>query len=114
MEDGRHGMVRSVTIGTRHIDDDPLWIAEFGVGFVLEGAVGVKQLIGDVSRNGTAGRGNAAFGDQDHELGEELVDVDGGLKLGGFGEEFAGEDPPNHFVKLRKILWTLPAAVPPP
>jgi hypothetical protein len=53
--------------------------------------VGVQELVGDVSQNGGAARGDAAFGDEDKEFGEELVDVGSGLELGEFPDEFGGE-----------------------
>jgi hypothetical protein len=59
--------------------------------FAVDGAVGVEELVGDVGQDGGAARGDAAFGDKDQELGEELVDVNGVLELGGFTEEVGGE-----------------------
>jgi len=84
-------MVLSVAIGARHIDDDSRWLVGFGAGFVLDGSLGVKELVGDVSHNGSTARGDAAFGDKHQELGEKLVDVNGGLELEGRTEEFGGE-----------------------
>ena len=59
--------------------------------FAVDGAVGVEELVGDVGQDGGAARGDAAFGDKDQELGEKLVDVDGRVELGEFGEEFLRE-----------------------
>src|SRR5216683_106857 len=59
--------------------------------FAIDGAVGVEELVGDVGEHGGAAGGDAAFGDEDHQPGEELVDVDGGVELGEFGEEVGGE-----------------------
>jgi hypothetical protein len=56
--------------------------------FAVDGAVGMEELVGDVGQDGGAARGDAAFGDKDQELGERLVDVDGRVELGEFGEEF--------------------------
>ena len=67
--------------------------------FAVDGAMGVEELVGDVSQDGGAARGDAALGNKDQELGEELVDVNGGLKLGEFGEEFPGE--------VEGIIWRL-------
>jgi len=58
---------------------------------VVDGAVGVEELIGDVGQDGGAARGDAALGDLDKEIGEELVDREGGLELGEFADEFRGE-----------------------
>src|SRR5216683_796782 len=59
--------------------------------FANDGAVGVEELVGDVGEHGGAAGGDAAFGDEDHQPGEELVDVDGGVELGEFGYEVGGE-----------------------
>jgi len=91
MEDGRHGMVRSVTLWAGHVEDDFLGLVVFGLGFQDNGAVGVEELVGDVGQDGGAARRDAAFGDKDQELGEELVDVIGVLELGEFREEVGGE-----------------------
>ena len=62
-----------------------------GVIFAVDGAVGVQELVGDVSQNGGAARGDAALGHLDEEAGEKLPDVGAGGELGEFGEEFGGE-----------------------
>ena len=67
--------------------------------FAVDDAVGVEELVGDVTQDRGAARGDAALGNKDQELGEELVDVNGGLKLGEFGEEFPGE--------VEGIIWRL-------
>jgi hypothetical protein len=56
-----------------------------------DGAMGVEELVGDVGHDGGASGGNAAFGDEDEEAGEKLVDVDAGAELGELREEFGGE-----------------------
>jgi len=53
--------------------------------------VRVEELVGDVGEDGGAARGYAAFGDEDQEAVEKLVDVRGGIKLREFGKEFRGE-----------------------
>ncbi len=68
--------------------------------FAVDGAVGVEELVSDVGQDGGAAGGDAAFGDEDHQPGEELVDVDGGVELGEFGEEVGGE-------VFRIVLWRL-------
>ena len=91
MEDGRHGMVRSVTLWAGHVEDDFLGLVVFGLGFQDNGAVGVEELVGDVGQDGGATGGDAAFGDENEEAGEELVDVNGGVELGELGEKVGGE-----------------------
>lgn len=54
--------------------------------FAVDGAVGMEKLVGDVGQDGGAARGHEALGNEDEEPGEELVDVDGGVELGKFGE----------------------------
>src|SRR6266852_3853728 len=68
--------------------------------FAVDGAVGVEELVGDVGEDGGASGGDAAFGDEDQQPGEELVAVDGGVELGEFGEEVGGE-------VFRVVLWRL-------
>jgi hypothetical protein len=59
--------------------------------FAVEGALGVEELIGNVGHDGGAARGDAALGDEDQEAGKELVDGEGGIKFGEFGEKVGGE-----------------------
>ena len=59
--------------------------------FLADGAVGVEELVGDVSEDGGAARGDTAFGDEDEEAGEELVDGSGGVEFGRLREEIGGE-----------------------
>jgi len=59
--------------------------------FACDGAMGVEELVGDVGKDGGAAREYAAFGDEDQEAVEELVDVRGGIELREFGEEFREE-----------------------
>jgi hypothetical protein len=65
----------------------------FGLSFVFacDGAVRMEELVGDVGEDGGAARGYAAFGDEDQEAVEKLVDVRGGIELREFGEEFREE-----------------------
>ncbi len=92
--------VRPVTLGARQVKDDLLGLFVYGLGFEDDGAVGVEELVGDVGEDGGASGGDAALCDEDQELGEELVDVDGRLELGGFAEEFGRE-------VFRVVLWRL-------
>jgi hypothetical protein len=86
-----HGMVGSVTLGTREVKDPLLGLVLGGLGFEGDGAVGVEELVGDVGEDGSAAGGDAPFGDEDEEAGEELADVGAGGEFGEFGEEFGGE-----------------------
>jgi hypothetical protein len=49
-------------------------------------AAGVEELVADVGENGGPTRGDAAFGDEDEETGEELADVYTGVEFGKLGE----------------------------
>jgi hypothetical protein len=74
-------------------------ILKFEGIFAGDGAVGVEELVGDVSQDSGASRRDAAFGEEDEEAGEELVDVDGGVELGELGEELGGE--------VEGIIWRM-------
>jgi hypothetical protein len=75
-------------VGARAVEDDGDGLL---VGFAINGALGMEKLVGDISQNGGSARGDAAFGDEDKEFGEELVDVGSGLELGELPDEFGGE-----------------------
>ncbi len=94
-----HGKVRSIAVGARHIEDELLGLVAGGIGFAGDGAVGVEELVGDVGEDGGAAGGDGALGDELEEPGEKLVDVDGGVELGKFGEEVGGE--------VEGIIWRL-------
>jgi hypothetical protein len=72
------------------LDSDDLFDDLVSV-FAVDGAVGVEELVGDVAKDGGAAGGDAAFGYEDEEAGEELADIGTGGELGEFGEEFGGE-----------------------
>ena len=67
--------------------------------FAVNGAVGVEELVDDVGQDGGAAGGDAAFGDENEEAGEKLVDVDTALELGELGEELGGQ--------VEGIIWRL-------
>jgi len=94
--------VGPVTLRARHIVDDSDGLLVSGIGFEDDSALGMEELVGDVGEDGGAAGGDAAFGDEKEEAGEELVDVDGGveLELGELGEKVGGE-------VFRVILWRL-------
>jgi hypothetical protein len=94
-----HGMVGSVTLGTREVKDPLLGLVLGGLGFEGDGAMGVEELVGDVGQDGSAAGGDATFGDEGEKAGEELVDVEGGVELGELREEFPGE--------VEGIIWRL-------
>ncbi len=83
-----HGGALSVALGARQIHDDFLRLV---VRFFLDGAVGMQELVGDVSENGGAMRSDATLGDLDKETGEELADVVAGGEFGKLGEEVRRE-----------------------
>ena len=83
--------VGPVALGARHIVDDSDGLFVGGIGFEDDGAVGVEELVGDVSEDRGAARGDAAFGYKSEEAGEELPDVRAGGELGEFGEKVGGE-----------------------
>jgi hypothetical protein len=51
----------------------------------------VEELVGDVSEDGGATRGDAILHDEDQELGKELVDLLGGLQVVELAEEVGGK-----------------------
>ena len=59
-----------VSGGARAVHDDGDVVVVFGVALVVvvNGAVGVQELVGDVSQDGSAARGDAAFGDLEERL----------------------------------------------
>jgi hypothetical protein len=79
-----------VAVRARHVAGND---ANFllNVELAVDGALGVEDLVGDVGHNGGAARGDAAFGDEDEEAGEELVDGKGGVEFGRLGEKVGGE-----------------------
>ena len=78
----------SVPFRARKVEDD--WLGLIG-DFLGDDALRVEELIGDVSKNGSAARRDASFGDLGEETGEEDVDVSGLGEIGGLREEVGGE-----------------------
>src|SRR6266851_781032 len=91
MERVRHGMVRSVTNGARHIEYELLGPAVLRVGFVSDGGEGAEEEIADVGEDSGAARGNAILRKKAEEIGQDLVEVRGGLEFGELAEEVSGE-----------------------
>jgi hypothetical protein len=57
----------------------------------VDGVVGMEELVGDVGKHGSAAGGDAAFGDENEEVGEEKFYIEGGIEFGELGEEVEGE-----------------------
>ena len=51
----------------------------------------MEELVGDVSEDGGAARGDATLGDQGEEAGEKLAEIDSRREFGELGEEVGGE-----------------------
>ena len=64
----------------------------------------VKELVGDVSENGSAARGDAALGDKDEKARQELPEVGRDPERGELRKKFGGE--------VERITWGLPAEAP--
>jgi hypothetical protein len=58
---------------------------------VLDGGEGAEKQAGGVGNDGGAARGDAILGEQDEQLGEDLVDVGGGGELGELADQVRGE-----------------------
>jgi len=58
-----------------------------GVAFLLDGGEGAEEELIDVGEDGGAARGDAVLREEDHEFGEEVMNLGGGVELG----EQAGE-----------------------
>jgi hypothetical protein len=70
--------------------------------FVFDGGEGAKDEIGGVGHYGSAAWGDAVFGLEAEEAGEEFADSDGGLEIGQSGGEGGGEVDRSVFV-LREL-----------
>jgi hypothetical protein len=79
-------------IGARSVHDDgDGFVAGVALVVVINRAVRMQELVGNVSQDGGAARGDAAFRDEGEEIGEELVDGDGGLEVREFPDELGGK-----------------------
>ena len=77
-----------VALWAREVEDEFRWLV---FRFLVDGAMGMEELIGDVGENsGAAGR-DAPLGDLRQEAGEEFLDVLAVKEVGRFGEEVGGE-----------------------
>ncbi len=91
MEDWWHGMVRSVAVGLRHIDDDAPGPVFGTVGFVFDGGEGAEEEVGGVSHDGGAAGSDFVTGLELIEFAEGMVDVGGGAKFLDVADEGGGE-----------------------
>jgi hypothetical protein len=79
-------------VGARHVAEiDARWFFDLEKRFAVDGAVGVEELIRDVSEDRGATGGDATLDDQDQEAGKKLIDVDGGFKLRNLRQEVGGQ-----------------------
>jgi len=88
---GTLGALGPVALGARQIEDDWLLLVVQFLFFLLDDAVGMQELVGDVSENRGAAGGHAALGGLDEEGGKEFAQVFGRAEMGEAGEEVLGE-----------------------
>ncbi len=86
-----HSGCLSVALGARQVEDDWLGLVVQFLFFLLDDAVGMQELVGDVSENGGAAGRHAAFGCLDEEARKEIAQVFRGGEMGVAGEEVRGE-----------------------
>jgi len=75
----------------RQVEDDFLGLVVEFLFFLLDDAVGMQELVGDVSENGGASGRDAAFGRLDEEVGKEFAEVFRGGEMSEAGEEVRRE-----------------------
>jgi hypothetical protein len=56
-------------VGARAVADDGDGAVGVALVVVINGAVGVEELVGDVGQDGGVARGDAALGDEGEEMG---------------------------------------------
>jgi hypothetical protein len=88
--DGRIGILGAVAHGARKVEDDLLLVVRFPF-FLLDDAVRMQELVGDVGKNRGAARRDAAFGGLDEEAGKEFAEVFGRAEVREAAEEFRGK-----------------------
>ncbi|SRR5712692_10116315 len=81
----------SVALGAREIEDDWLGLVVQFLFFLLDDAVGMEELVGDVGENRGAPGRHTALGGLDEEAGKEFAQVFGGAEMGQAAEEVLGE-----------------------
>lgn len=85
---------RFSAVGTREIPKKGRFggaVAGVRTEFLFDGGEGAEKQAGDIGDDGGAARGDAVLGEEDEELGEDLVDVGGGGKLAEIAGEVGGE-----------------------
>lgn len=78
----------------RIVEDDSgdfVFVEAVGVEFVVDGGKGAEFEVGDIGEDGGATGGDAVLDQEGGEAGEEVVDLDSGFEIGGFGAESGGE-----------------------
>jgi hypothetical protein len=78
---------RLIAIGARHIDDDPGFVFEFGMEFVLDGGEGAEEEVASVGHDGGAARVDLVPGLELIEFAEGAVDNDRGAEFLGVADE---------------------------
>ena len=63
----------------------------FLLNFECDGGEGAEKQLADVGEDGGAPRGDAVLGEEEEEIGEELVDVRGGVESSELADEVGGE-----------------------
>ena len=70
------------------------------VELALDGDEGMEELVGDVGEDGGATGGDAVLHDEDQELGQELIDLIGGLEVVELDQEVGGKVDVNGLRRL--------------
>jgi len=84
---GRAGWAGNI----HHDDGGGGGLGRLGLAFLLDGREGAEEELIDVGEDGGAARGNAVLGEQDHEFGEEVMNLGGGVELAEQAGEGGGE-----------------------
>jgi hypothetical protein len=71
--------------------DDLFLLADRRVKLEINGHEALKEQVAGVGDDGSAARGDAVAGDQEEEVGEDAIDVQGGFEFGELADEFGGE-----------------------
>jgi hypothetical protein len=72
-----------------------------GIGFAVDGGKGAEFEIGEVGEDRGATGGDAVLDKEAGELGEEVVDLDGGLEV----EGFVAERSASTSLASRRLAW---------
>lgn len=78
----------SIALGPREVEDDLLGRI---FRFLVDGAMRMEELVGEVAEDGGATRRDAALGNLMDEASEEFLDVLAVREVGGFGEKVGRE-----------------------